>query len=156
MPRRSATILLTAAVLSLVSTACGRQERPDAEVDEIEAIRAVLAQDDSLGAVRNHAPENMPLSAVIRDYVTGLESINFRGCPESFTTAFQRHRQAWERSIPFFARFDTLRGEMHDLFEEIRQRDAKTREGLEAAESDIWGTWGEVEAAARNAGAMPE
>lgn len=151
MGRRIASAgLVSVALLLLPAIGCSPRESREAD-----AVRSVLAQDDSLGTARNHAPETMPLTQSIRDYVAGLEAIDFSGCPEDFTTAFARHRAAWERSVDFFASFDELRGEMHDLFEQIRQGDADTRTRLESVEEDIWGTWAEVEAAARRAGALP-
>ena len=48
-------------------------------------------------------------------------------------------------SRSFFKSFPDLRGEMHDLFNEIRKRDEKTKTKLESVEKEIWGTWAEVE-----------
>jgi hypothetical protein len=148
---------LAGALLVLHPLGCGKgEEHRNGAADPVGAIRAVLAQDEALGADRNHAPESQPISQAIRDYVAGLQGIDFGGCPEEFTRAFRRHIAAWQRSIPFFAQFDHLRGEMHDIFESIRQQEGEARAGLESAEEDIWGTWDEVEAAARRAGAISD
>lgn len=77
-----------------------------------------------------------------------LDSIDFSECPIEFAKAFERHRDAWEGSIPFFERFGHLRGELHELFEQIRNIDEATEAALKAHENQIWGTWAEVEAAA--------
>lgn len=58
------------------------------------------------------------------------------------------HLDAWEAAIPFFGRFDDLRGQLHALFERIREMGPEAAEQLRAAEAAIWGTWAEVEAAA--------
>jgi hypothetical protein len=87
------------------------------------------------------------LTTSIREYVAAIDGLDFSSCPESFTEAFRRHRDAWNDSLPFFERFPEMRGEMHDLFDELRD-DEGTQLQLEAIDKQIWDTWGEVEAAA--------
>jgi hypothetical protein len=115
-----------------------------------DAIDRVLERDRVIGAERNRAPEQAPLADAVRRYVAGIDAIDFGGCPPEFTEAFRRHRDAWEASIVFFERFDGLRGEMHDVFDEIRRGDDDVRAELHRIEDRIWQTWDEVEAAARD------
>lgn len=111
------------------------------------AMQAVLEQDSEFGRVRNHAPESGTPAAAIRGYVANLDRIDFSGCPRAFTRAFRQHRDAWEATLPLLDQFDELRGELHEVFEVIRARDAETRAALEQVEQPIWSTWGDVEAA---------
>jgi len=146
--------MLPAAMLSLaVGLGCATTGQPQGQA---AAIQRVFGVDAELGAARNHAPETGPLADAVREYVAGLENIDYDGCPEGFATAFGRHRAAWADSIDFFAQFGELRGEMHVLFEEIRRRGGETQDQLEAHEAEIWGTWSEVEDAAREAGALDD
>lgn len=112
----------------------------------VAAMQRVLSADEWLGRTRNLAPHDVPLSTAIKDYVAGIDQLDFTGCPPEFSAAFQRHRDAWHDSIPFFDGFPALRGEMHDLFDTIRAR-ADVGEQLVAIEKSIWDTWAEVEAA---------
>ena len=111
------------------------------------AIRAVLEEDTRLGGVRNHAPESMPLAEAVRVYVRGLDAIDFGGCPSDFTAAFKRHRDAWQESIRYLEEYEEMRGEIHDLFDEIREVSADSRMRIESLEKGIWGSWAEVETA---------
>lgn len=120
------------------------------------AIRAVLEEDSELGGVRNHTSELQPLAEAVRAYVKGLDAIDFGKCPSDFTNAFKLHRDAWHESIRYFEEHDEMRGELHDLFDEIRGIDADARMRIEGIEMDIWGTWAEVESAVdRHAGSEP-
>ncbi|MCP4202310.1 MAG: hypothetical protein GY769_10285 [bacterium] len=113
----------------------------------------MLAEDTELGGVRNHAPESMPLAEAVRAYVEGLDEIDFGECPPDFATAFKRHRDAWRDSIEYFEQYDEMRGELHGLFDAIRELGDDARIRMESIEKSIWGTWSEVEAAvARHGG----
>lgn len=120
-----------------------------------EAIRTILARDSELAAIRDHACEDTALSATIRQYVAGIDAIDFSGCPAEFTGAFRRHRDAWENSIPFFGQFDSLRGEMHVLFNTIAESGENQKAAYEKELKAIMDTWGEVETAARHYQALP-
>lgn len=130
--------------IALTLAACA-SSRPG---DGAGAIARVLAVDEELGAIRNHAPETGPLHVGLEDYVAGLAALDTSGCPDDFVTALASHRRAWEESIPFFARFADERGELHELFERIRARGGEDQASLEAHETRIWDTWAVVEAAA--------
>ena len=106
-------------------------------------IEKAIAKDAALGKVRNHACEAISLSETIDDYVEGLKAIDFQHCPKDFALAFKAHWEAWEKMGTFVEKYPDMRGEMHDLFDEIEQgEDAGTFKPLLAA---IWDTWGEIE-----------
>lgn len=109
------------------------------------AIQAILKQDGELGAIRNHACEDTSLSFTVRQYIDGLDALDFNGCPTDFTTAFRKHRDAWQASIPFFKPFDDLRGEMHDLFEQIKQSGVEQKKELDQLMKPVADTWVAVE-----------
>jgi ketosteroid isomerase-like protein len=111
----------------------------------IVEIQRAITQDEILGSVRNEACHRRPIADVIADYVEALDLIDLDACPSDFAHALRAHRDAWHASIPFFTGFAELRGEMHEVFESIRARDATSRTTLEAAEARIWGTWSDVE-----------
>lgn len=110
-----------------------------------ECIKNIMQMDDSLGTIRNHACEKISLSKTIKNYIKGLENLNFKNCPEKFTRAFDNHRQAWEKMIPVSDNFPDLRGEMHDLFDIIEKSDEA--ENFKIRLKAIWDTWAEVETA---------
>lgn len=108
-------------------------------------IQHLIALDDSLGRIRNHACETISLAQTIRNYTDGINKHDFRGCPPDFTKAFTRHLQAWNDMIPFVEKHAGLRGEMHVLFEQLEKGpDAATFIPLLR---NIWDTWAAVEAA---------
>ena len=132
-------------VACLVLAACA-SSIPSKSSRAAAAIRAVLEEDTRLGGVRNHAPESMPLAEAVGAYVRSLDAIDFGECPADFTAAFERHRDAWQESIPYLEEYPELRGEIHDLFDEIRAVSADARMRIESIEKGIWDTWAEVEA----------
>ena len=84
-------------------------------------IKNIIAEDESLGKTRNHNCEKISLSETIRIYANGLEALDFAECPEKFSTAFQSHIKAWKEMIIITDKYPNLRGEMHDLFDEIEE-----------------------------------
>ncbi|MEM8679224.1 MAG: hypothetical protein AAGF97_07735 [Planctomycetota bacterium] len=134
-------------VLLLASlAACQRTVQPGDP--QAEAAARVLAADEALGTARNRGTETDSLTQVIEVYVAGIDALDFSGCPPAFTEAFRAHRDAWANGLPFFAKFPERRGEMHDLFDQIRETHP---ERLQAIEAEIWGTWDEVEKATPSA-----
>ena len=125
------------------STKLSKHEQTEA--DSKACIERVLQADNKLGTIRNHACEKIPLSETIRDYTKGMKALSYKGCKEVFTTAFDRHREAWDAMIPVTDHFPDLRGEMHDLFNIIEksERADEFKPRLKA----IWDTWAEVESA---------
>ncbi|KAA3625396.1 MAG: hypothetical protein DWQ02_21840 [Bacteroidetes bacterium] len=112
-------------------------------VNSSSCIELTLKMDDSLGTVRNHACETISLSATIDQYVKELQSLDYKGCPDSFINSFDNHLDAWTKMIPLTDKYPGLRGEMHVLFDEIKA-------GTDSVEFNqklkaIWDTWAEVE-----------
>ena len=112
-------------------------------------IERVIALDDSLGTLRNHACEKISLSATIEQYVAGMRAMNFERCPGDFTKAFNQHIEAWSNMQVVTDRHPDLRGEMHDLFDQLEAGadSAQFKPRLKA----IWDTWGEIEKAMKDA-----
>lgn len=106
-------------------------------------MQKVIEQDSVLGSVRNNASRNISLSQTIRDYIQGINTIDMDECPASFRNAFQKHIQAWEKMISVADLYPQLRGEMHDLFNQLEnEKDSMLfNQRLKA----IWDTWAEVE-----------
>ena len=113
--------------------------------DAVECMQFIIAADDSLGSIRNHACEEIPLSQTINDYVAGLGSLDYGGCPEDFRQAFHNHLTAWGEMETFTEQFSDLRGEMHDVFDEIEAGEEK--DTFKPLLDAIWSTWAEVETA---------
>ncbi len=110
-----------------------------------DCMKKIIAMDDSLGTIRNHACETVSLAETIRNYAASLQKLDFSSCPPSFATAFEKHRQAWLAMIPLAEKYPKLRGEMHDLFDQLKAgEDAAVFGPLLDA---IWATWAEVELA---------
>jgi hypothetical protein len=137
------TAVFCTAVLS-TSVAWSQHEFP-LLAEQNPFISAIIAQDDSLGVVRNHACETIPLAQTIRDYTEALAGLDYSDCPENFTSAFASHRQAWEQLIPFAEQYPDLRGEMHDLFDQLEK--GPDAERFKPLVERIWETWREVEKA---------
>jgi hypothetical protein len=108
----------------------------------------ILQIDAVLAKQRDLLSQEMSLAQAVKAYLVGLEAIDFSGCSQAFTAAFQRHRDAWEAAIPFLEQHASLRGEMHQLFEQIGQVDEANHEELARHTQAIMGSWAEVEAAA--------
>lgn len=120
-----------------------------------EAIGAVFQQDADLSNTRNHASETGPIAEAVKAYLAGLDAIDYSATPEDFATAFKKHRDAWEAGLPFLAKFDTLRGEMHALLDQVRAQGGETKAELERFEKGLFESWGEIEAVAREHGFAP-
>jgi predicted enzyme related to lactoylglutathione lyase len=108
-------------------------------------MQAVLAQDKALGSIRDRASESGPLADAAQAYVVAIDALDFSECPPEFVEAFRTHREAWQDAVPMLERFPQLRGEMHDLFDQLKQ-DPDTRSDMEALDKRIRDTWAEVEA----------
>ena len=117
-------------------------------VAQFQAMQRVLQADQKLGANRNTQCKTDSLGTTIENYVREMKQVNLDDCPPRFKTALLKHLDAWKQSIDFFNSHNQLRGEMHDLFNQIRQVDDSEAQQLKQAEDEIWSTWSEVEAAA--------
>lgn len=135
----------------LLSMGCDPPEKkatpPTVNPEQAEqaCIEHIIAMDDSLGKVRNHACETISLSQTIVDYVQGMNDLDFGSCPKEFTQAFTNHKNAWLRTLKVTDGYPDLRGEMHDLFDAIEA--GPDSSDFKPLVKSIWDTWGEVEAA---------
>jgi hypothetical protein len=117
-----------------------------------EAIDRVLEMDALLSRQRNRLCQHQSLAAAVQAYVLGIDCLDFGPCPDRFSQAFRRHRDAWNDSIEFLRKHDSLRGEMHELFAQIERIDEAGRNDLKRHADAISATWNEVVAAAETAG----
>jgi len=113
-------------------------------MSEATCMETIMEQDSILGEIRNHASEQMSLSASISNYVTSINQLDFQKCPEAFKSAFQEHAQAWSDMTSVTDNYPDLRGELHDLFDKLeKSEDAVAfKKHLE----NIWATWRDIEA----------
>lgn len=110
---------------------------------ELLCIEQIMASDDSLGRIRNHACERISLSETIASYVNSLEALDYTDCPEEFAESFERHIDAWKSVARITDNYSGLRGEMHDLFKEIEE--GNDGEVFKKLVKSIWDTWSDVE-----------
>jgi ketosteroid isomerase-like protein len=108
-------------------------------------VAEAIAIDDSLGYIRNHACEAISLSQTIQQYAQAIQQIDFSGCPPEFNAGFQKHAAAWLAMLPVTDQYPDLRGEMHDLFDQLKSD--KYAEQFKSLEQTIWSTWKEIEEA---------
>ena len=108
-----------------------------------QCIKNVFSIDDSLGSVRNHACETIALSQTISNYTSALKKLNFKDCPEEFKKAFKDHWIAWDDMIPVVNNYPDLRGEMHDLFDQIEIGADSSAFNIKL--KAIWDTWAIIE-----------
>ena len=108
-----------------------------------DCVDAIMKKDDSLGTVRNHACEKISLSKTIASYTSSLNNLDFSSCPKSFTKAFELHIDAWNDMVTITNNHDSLRGEMHELFDkiEVSTDSVLFKQKLKT----IWDTWEEIE-----------
>lgn len=108
-------------------------------------MKNAIALDDSLGRARNYACERISLSETIREYVAGMEKIDFGACPTDFSEGFRQHIAAWSALLPLTDKHADLRGEMHVLFKQLES--GPEGEAFKAGVKKVWDTWALVEAA---------
>lgn len=139
--------------LSLLTTGVGLFSCSDPSVTghtyqpgtpERSCIDRVIAMDDSLATLRNHATETLSMGTAIRQYVNGMVRIPYNECPEAFMGAMSRHRQAWLDMITLVNEYPDLRGEMHALFDQVKQE--QNGKKIEEQLVKIRDTWTEVTA----------
>lgn len=124
---------------------CNRfQEDETPSPAAIACVESVMALDDSLGRVRNHLSEMIPVHESIEHYVQSSEIyLNFEDCPALFQSAFQRHTNAWKEMAKVCEEYAEYRGEMHSVMDRIAiECDCKE---FNEALSEIWESWAEVE-----------
>ena len=110
-----------------------------------ECVDRIIAIDDSLGTIRNHACKTISLSQTIKNYTDGLSNIDYTSCPKIFTQAFQFHIEAWLDMMEVTDHYPQLRGEMHDLFDAIEK--GVHKELFDPRLKAIWDTWADIESA---------
>lgn len=110
-----------------------------------ECIENIIQVDQKLGKIRNHSSEKISLSETITEYTDSLSSLNYDDCPGQFTTAFKEHIEAWKDVKRVTDNYLELRGEMHDLFDELEK--GKDSIEFKLLSKRIWDTWGKVELA---------
>ncbi|MFC7356895.1 hypothetical protein ACFQO1_04280 [Jejudonia soesokkakensis] len=115
------------------------------DASEKNCINTIINTDATLGKIRNEAPRLLSLSEAIDNYIFGIEAMDFKNCPGAFEAAFLDHKEAWAAIKEVTDKYPQLRGEMHDLFDQLE----KTENGERFKEllADIWSTWEKVERA---------
>jgi hypothetical protein len=118
----TAILLLMTLLTACNSAAEEKQPRVIApSVEKLSCVEQILLMDDSLGTVRNHACEKISLSESIDNYVQGFESLDYEACPQFFRHAFGQHLDAWKDMMPITNKHPELRGEMHELFDQLKE-----------------------------------
>ena len=138
-------ILGLLAILILFLQSCQPKNIPvqHLEAKHEQCIQNIIANDASLGKIRNHACENISLTETIINYVDGIGELDFTQCPMTFLHAFDRHIKAWQEMTEVTDEYDSLRGEMHVLFDQIKK--GPHAETFEVRLKKIWDTWADIE-----------
>jgi hypothetical protein len=110
-----------------------------------QCIEYIIAKDDSLGKIRNHACKEQSLSKTIHQYIGALNALDTKDCAPAFNQAFNNHKKAWLNTLKVTDNYSHLRGEMHDLFAVIETSKDSTE--FKILINNIWSTWAEVEKA---------
>ncbi|WGD35174.1 hypothetical protein [Olleya sp. YS] len=126
---------------SLVLISCNTQKSD--VLKQTACIDTILKQDDSLGRIRNDASKEHSLSNTILSYTDALNALDYSNCPESFSSAFKGHIDAWNNMMLITNKYPTLRGEMHDVFDSIKT--TKDSVAFKIFLKDIWDTWDTIE-----------
>ncbi len=132
--------LLSAIILTVSLLSCKPSSK---EKVSRNCMDRALILDDSIGKIRNHACENLSLSSAITNYVDVIDQMDFKNCPEAFKIAFKNHTTAWRYMTDITDKHSELRGEMHDLFEEIEMNSDSV--AFKKALKQIWDTWAVIE-----------
>lgn len=107
-----------------------------------QCIEYIIAEDDSLGKIRNHACKEQSLSKTIHQYIEALNTLDTKDCSSEFNKAFNNHKKAWLNTLVVTDNHPNLRGEMHDLFALIET--SKDSAEFKILVKNIWDTWAEV------------
>jgi len=124
------------------------------QVQSQSPIASFLKEDQRLGGIRNHDPETMPLHRAIERYVAALRDLD-HDVPDAFMQAFEAHLQAWERMADYTRDHSEMRGEIHDLFDQLEQASNPSADRFKRLLEEIWSTWRQVEAVAKTHGVEP-
>ena len=125
------------------------QNNSDSTVDlkRAKCVEQIFVKDSILGDVRNHASENLPLSEALNNYTKELESLDYSSCPDSFITAFHKHIEAWKMVTKISDKYPSLRGELHEIFEELEKGKDSTE--FKYLVKQVLDTWTIVEESAK-------
>ena len=130
------------AVLICFVIGCKQKEKSTVVLNK-NCIDKIIKIDDSLGKIRNHECEKISLSQTITNYANSLNNLDFNDCPQHFKIAFKNHEQAWRNMISLTNNYSEIRGEMHNLFNQIEaSKDSATFKPLL---KNIWDTWSVIE-----------
>ena len=110
-------------------------------------IAGVIAADEVAGKTRNHACEQQSLSQTIVDYEWAIRNFDYGDCPEEFKRAMLLHADAWKELLPVVQQFPNMRGEMHDLFPQLKS--GPGGDEFSKLVDEVWATWAEVEKAGK-------
>jgi len=102
-------------------------------------VEIIIEQDAALGKTRNHNCEKISLSQTIEKYTSALKALNYEGCNNEVEAAFNDHIAAWDAMTKVTDKHDSLRGEMHDLFDQIELSEDKVE--FKTLLLKIWNTW---------------
>ena len=117
------------------------------EIGQIRCVERIFEKDSILGSIRNHASENVSLSQTINDYTEALESLDYTNCPDKFVSSFHDHIDAWKKVTKVTDDYPLLRGELHDIFEELEKSKDSTE--FKSLVKQVWDTWYLVEASVK-------
>jgi hypothetical protein len=129
------------------SAAKGSPSTSDEHARYRAAIENVLEIDRVLSTQRDQMTFHESLENSVTAYVLGLETIDDSKCPRDFAQALEGHRRAWKNSIEFLRQHESLRGEMHDLFDQIREMDKSVADELDRHFNEIMESWNAVDSA---------
>ena len=129
-------------LLILITIGCAQSERNKAK-QYTSCIDIILKEDSRLGNIRNHACEEISLEQTIINYTDSLLGLDFSECPKPFTGAFLNHIEAWVNTIELVTPYDSIRGEMHELFDIIIADDTDSIFSNQV--KVIWSTWDSIE-----------
>lgn len=136
-------------ILLIAALGCSDSSRKNISADaKNECIAGIMAVDDSLGKIRNHACERISMSQTITQYADAMEKFDFRNCPVEYAIAYEKHRKAWIDILAVTDKYPDLRGEMHVLFKQLEQ--SKDSDEFKPLLKSVWDTWAEVETAMKD------
>lgn len=148
MKKRHATglFLISAALCFLAS--CDRslnrfQEKQQVTAAERTCMDKVIAEDDSIGKIRNKECKTLSLSQTITNYTERMKKIRMEDCPKEFSKSFSQHIDSWNKLLEVTDKYPEMRGEMRDLFKKLeKSQDSVVFRKLK---NNVWDTWDLVE-----------
>ena len=136
-------IILLISAFMILTGSCSESTTKKSVNSPNNCIKSIIAIDDSLGSLRNNQCKEISLSETIKNYTASLTSLDYSQCPQSFSNAFKSHIDAWNNVTEITDNYSELRGEMHDLFDQIKITPDSTK--FNSLVAKIWSTWAEIE-----------